>query len=288
MLEWHSDVSGMGESVTEASLDPFEGLFEPVGGEKNGSSPDGSGDDAAVFLQELTDFFLALRGTGLMLSPKDMLLASEWLEAGWPLNRVLKGVHRGAERLTARKQPVRSLRSLRRYVEKEVAPEPRKRTSRKKGTLPPLPPLASDVPTVSQEAFLTLLQTEMQGLESLLESLAPFPTLVKPLHATLQALQAQAARSSLEPDPGERILALLSIGKDLYTALWRGLPEVDREEIRAEARAASQAALPEADSAESSTASDEPEALDELLLLLLRTRFGVLEPARLFALWDEE
>src|SRR5690349_13703542 len=79
-----------------------------------------AGHPDASYLREVATFFLALRGTGLFLSPLDAEEIEQWLEAQYPLPAVLRGLHRGAEKLHAKKQPLRNLRRLKRYVAREV------------------------------------------------------------------------------------------------------------------------------------------------------------------------
>ena len=66
------------------------------------------------------EFFLALRGAGLLLSPLDQDLVAEWERRGLPVPVVCRGIRRGLAVLAEeRPGPVRSLRSLRFAVEEE-------------------------------------------------------------------------------------------------------------------------------------------------------------------------
>jgi hypothetical protein len=66
------------------------------------------------------EFFLALRGSGLLLSPLDQELVAEWERRGVPAPVVCRGIRRGLAQLAAEKPgPVRSLRSVRFAVEDE-------------------------------------------------------------------------------------------------------------------------------------------------------------------------
>jgi hypothetical protein len=66
------------------------------------------------------EFFLALRGSGLLLSPLDQELVAEWERRGLPVPVVCRGVRRGLAQVAAEKAvAVRSLRQLRFAVEDE-------------------------------------------------------------------------------------------------------------------------------------------------------------------------
>ena len=71
----------------------------------------------------VSEFFLQLRGTGLLLSPLDQELVAEWERRGVPASVVCRGMRRGWEDLAAGRAPgaapPRSLRALRGFVEEE-------------------------------------------------------------------------------------------------------------------------------------------------------------------------
>lgn len=71
----------------------------------------------------VTEFFLQLRGTGLLLSPLDQELVAEWERRGVPASVVCRGMRRGWEDLARERAPgaapPRSLRALRGFVEEE-------------------------------------------------------------------------------------------------------------------------------------------------------------------------
>jgi hypothetical protein len=71
----------------------------------------------------VAEFFLQLRGAGLLLSPLDLELVSEWERRGVPSAVVCRGLRRGWEELTRDRAPgatpPRSLRALRGFVEEE-------------------------------------------------------------------------------------------------------------------------------------------------------------------------
>jgi hypothetical protein len=73
-------------------------------------------DYAAV----VSEYFLGLRGAGLMLSPLDEELVCEWERRGIPVAVVCRGVRRGLEQQQeGGARPPRSLRALRLAVEDE-------------------------------------------------------------------------------------------------------------------------------------------------------------------------
>ncbi len=71
----------------------------------------------------VSEFFLQLRGTGLLLSPLDQELVAEWERRGVPASVVCRGMRRGWDDLGRERAPgaapPRSLRALRGFVEEE-------------------------------------------------------------------------------------------------------------------------------------------------------------------------
>lgn len=71
----------------------------------------------------VSEFFLQLRGSGLLLSPLDLELVAEWERRGLPAAVVCRGMRRGWDDLAAARAPgaapPRSLRALRGSVEEE-------------------------------------------------------------------------------------------------------------------------------------------------------------------------
>jgi len=80
--------------------------------------------DSLNYALVVSEFFLGLRGSGLLLSPLDQELVAEWEQRGVPAPVVCRGIRQGIERLgeegTHRPpRPPRSLRALRGFVEEE-------------------------------------------------------------------------------------------------------------------------------------------------------------------------
>ena len=68
----------------------------------------------------VTEYFLGLRGSGLMLSPLDGEVVAEWERRGVPIAVVCRGLRRGLEDLAERRAGgPRSIRALRFAVEEE-------------------------------------------------------------------------------------------------------------------------------------------------------------------------
>jgi len=80
--------------------------------------------ESASFEEQVQDYFLAIRGSGLMLSALDAALLSEWSAQGVPVEVVARGIARAAEKALWDARPgepiLRSLRSCRRPVEAEI------------------------------------------------------------------------------------------------------------------------------------------------------------------------
>jgi len=76
--------------------------------------------DALGYQVVVAEFFLDLKGSGLLLSPLDQELVAEWERRGVPVPVVCRGIRRGLAELAAeRPGPVRSLRAVRFAVEDE-------------------------------------------------------------------------------------------------------------------------------------------------------------------------
>ncbi|BDG08892.1 hypothetical protein [Anaeromyxobacter paludicola] len=79
-------------------------------------------DSALGYATVVTEFFLALRGTGLLVSPLDLSLVAEWEARGVPVPVVCRGLRRAAETSLERRRhagPLRSIRACRQAVEDE-------------------------------------------------------------------------------------------------------------------------------------------------------------------------
>jgi hypothetical protein len=80
--------------------------------------------ESASFEELVHDYFLALRGSGLMLSALDTELVAAWAEQGAPFDVVARGISRAMEKALWDARPgepvLRTLRACRRQVEAEI------------------------------------------------------------------------------------------------------------------------------------------------------------------------
>lgn len=80
--------------------------------------------ESASFEELVQDYFLAMRGSGLMLDALDAELVTSWAEQGVPFEVVARGIARSAEKALWDARPgqpvLRSLRACRRQVETEI------------------------------------------------------------------------------------------------------------------------------------------------------------------------
>jgi hypothetical protein len=80
--------------------------------------------ESASFEELVQDYFLAVRGSGLMLSALDTELLTSWASQGVPFEVVARGIARSAEKALWDARPgepvLRSLRACRRQVEAEI------------------------------------------------------------------------------------------------------------------------------------------------------------------------
>jgi hypothetical protein len=95
--------------------------------------------DALSYQAVVAEYFLGLRGAGLMISPLDQELVAEWERRGLPVAIVCRGLRAGLETLVEQRAPgatlPRSLRALRFAVEDEWNAYQRQRV----GDAPPPP-----------------------------------------------------------------------------------------------------------------------------------------------------
>ena len=77
----------------------------------------------ASFHEQVADFFVRLRGSGVALSATDHELLDRWAERGVPVEVVIRGLHKAAVDLAwdaSVDSTIRHLRSARRHVEREI------------------------------------------------------------------------------------------------------------------------------------------------------------------------
>ena len=104
----------------------------------------------------VAEYFLGLRGAGLMLSPLDQELVAEWERRGLPVAVVCRGLRQGLETMVEQRAPgatlPRSLRALRFAVEDEWNGYQRQRVGEA-----PAPPGEAEAAAARLEAARALL-----------------------------------------------------------------------------------------------------------------------------------
>ncbi len=140
----------------------------------------------------VAEYFLGLRGGGLMLSPLDQELVAEWEKRGLPVAVVCRGLSRGLEELVRRRAPgagaaaPRSLRALRFSVEEAWSEQ----QARSIGDAPPPPPSETGFAAARLAAARARLVEASQG--------AP-PAWAQGYRAALAALDALAELGPVAP-----------------------------------------------------------------------------------------
>jgi len=112
--------------------------------------------DALSYQVVVAEYFLGLRGAGLMISPLDQELVGEWERRGLPVAVICRGLRRGLEELVEQRAPgaslPRSIRALRFAVEDEWNAYQRQRVGDS-----PAPPTESGAAEARLEAARALL-----------------------------------------------------------------------------------------------------------------------------------
>lgn len=179
--------------------------------------------EGASFEELVQDYFLAVRGAGLMLSALDTELLTSWAHEGVPFEVVARGIARSAEKALWDARPgepvLRSLRACQRQVESEI----KKYRARSAGE-------GEDHPR--KRRALTWEETRHARLRASLERLAEHrPELMQRVG---QLLETALATSPVEPaqlDAQEGFVLL---------ALLRALPFPERRQLWREAWGASE------------------------------------------------
>jgi hypothetical protein len=169
--------------------------------------------EGASFEELVQDYFLAVRGAGLMLSALDTQLLTSWAREAVPFEVVARGIARSAEKALWDLRPgepvLRSLRSCQRQVAAEI--KSYRARSAGEGAAP------------RRHKALTWEETRQRQLRSSLEGLAErrpelMPRVGRLLEEVLASVPAEPAR--LEAQEGFTVLALL-----------RALPFPERREL---------------------------------------------------------
>jgi hypothetical protein len=182
--------------------------------------------ESASFEELVQDYFLAVRGAGLMLSALDTELLTTWAREGVPFEVVARGISRSAEKALWDARPgepvLRSLRACRRQVESEIK---KYRALAAGGGAPELPE-----PHARRKKARTWEETRHARLCAALEDLAGREEALAPrVRRLLVTVLAHVPTEPAALDEQEA-LALL--------ALLRALPFEERRAVWREARGA--------------------------------------------------
>jgi len=174
--------------------------------------PQGALDYQAV----IGEYFLGLRGAGLMLSPLDQELLADWERRGLPVAVVCRGLRRGLEDLAERRAgSPRSIRVLRFAVEDEWRAYQHGRV----GESPP-PPAEEGAAEARLAAARALLQDAAHAVEEHRRH---------GYRAAWRALQAVAAHPGT---PLERVESALASADARILEVWlHGLPPPERRAL---------------------------------------------------------
>ncbi len=186
--------------------------------------------DALGYQTVVTEYFLGLRGSGLLLSPLDIDLVADWERRGLPVAVVCRGLRSGLERLLEERAPggatlPRSLRAYRFAVEDEW----RAYKSGRVGESPP-PPGEAGVAQARLAAALAWLEGSGRTVAG------PLRSLYGEVRHRLAA-QAPATLSDLEA-------ALTEVDDQLLMGWLRGLGRAERSAIGPRCRLLAGARLP--------------------------------------------
>jgi hypothetical protein len=170
---------------------------------------------ALGYQEVVAEYFLGLRGAGLMISPLDAELVARWEARGIPVAVVCRGLRRGLEEAARRKAPggslPRSIRALRLAVEDEW----RAYRSGRVGDSPAPPAEAAAAHSRLEAARALLARAGAEADGSRREG----------YRDAWRALTTPGAGGT----PLERVEAALASADDRILAAWRsGLPRAER------------------------------------------------------------
>jgi hypothetical protein len=172
--------------------------------------------EALDYQAVVAEYFLGLRGAGLMLSPLDQELLAEWERRGMPVAVVCRGLRRGLEDLAERRAgSPRSMRALRFAVEDEWRAYQQGRV----GEAPP-PPAEEGAAEARLAAARDLLQEAARAVEAHRR---------EGYRAAWRALQAAHAHPG---SPLERVESALAHADARILEVWlHGLPPPERRAL---------------------------------------------------------
>lgn len=158
--------------------------------------------ESASFEELVQDYFLAVRGAGLMLSALDTELLTSWAREGVPFEVVARGITRSAEKALWDARPgepvLRSLRACRRQVESEI----KKFRELAAGATAPQPQARKKRARTWEETRHARLCAALEDLAGRDEALAPrvrrlLDTVLAPVPTEPSAMDAQEALAFL-------------------------------------------------------------------------------------------
>jgi hypothetical protein len=184
--------------------------------------------ESASFEELVQDYFLAVRGAGLMLSALDTELLTAWAQQGVPFEVVARGISRSAEKALWDARPgepvLRSLRACRKQVETEIRKY--RDLSAGQGEDPPAAPSSKKRPARSwEEVRHARLCSALRAVTEREAALAPR------VHRLLDTVLACVPREPAAMDQQEA-LALLG--------MLRALPFAERRTVWRDARTGEQ------------------------------------------------
>jgi hypothetical protein len=173
--------------------------------------------DALDYQAVVSEYFLGLRGAGLMLSPLDQDAVGEWERRGVPVAVVCRGLRRGLEDLAERRAgPPRSIRALRFAVEDEWRAYQQDRV----GDAPP-PPAGEDGAAAARLRAARELVSAAGSAEAGARR-----------EGYRAAWRALAAAEGHPGSPLERVEAALAAADARIVAAWLGgLPSAERRAL---------------------------------------------------------
>ncbi len=177
--------------------------------------------DALTYQVVISEFFLGLRGGGLMLSPLDLEVVQAWERRGLPVAVVCRGLRRGLEEAIEQRGPVapppRSIRAYRLAVEDEWNAYRRGRVG--------------DAPAPPQER--TAVTRRLEAARALIAAAGARRDLPPPLRAAYEAAGTLLAAAA-EGAGLDAIDALVRRADDLVVRGWTaGLTRADRARLGA-------------------------------------------------------
>jgi hypothetical protein len=180
--------------------------------------------EGASFEELVQDYFLAVRGAGLMLSALDSELLTSWAREGVPFEVVARGIARSAEKALWDARPgepvLRSLRSCQRSVEAEIKKYRQRSAGEGEGESP------------RRRRALTWEETRHARLRASLERLGERrPELMPRVGQLLETVLVTSPEEPAQLDAQEGFV---------FLALLRALPFLERLELWREASSAAE------------------------------------------------